>query len=152
MTKILILFYLLTMSVAYSYCQLNIRGDNICLDEKALQVIQNEDKSISYELLTIKEINYPEITVKLAASGDERVVHIDDLSGNLTCEESSTVCKNQKVVIDADCIDSNKDQEHKVQNIYSNEMIEIKTGRIFFKKTRIIPVVCITNLQEYITN
>jgi hypothetical protein len=150
MLKYSILFYLFTISIAYSYCQLNIRGDNICLNEKALEIVQGEDKSISYNLLTIKDIKYPEITVKVENEDNERVVHIDDLSGNLTCEESHSVCKNQKVTILAECLESNEDETHKVRNIYSNDIIEIKTGMIFFKKTRLIPVACIVDINNYI--
>lgn len=150
MLKYSILFYLFTISIAYSYCQLNIRGDNICLNEKALEIVQGEDKSFSYNLLTIKEINFPDITVQADNEREQRVVHIDDLSGNLTCEESSNVCKNQKVIIDSKCIDSNENETHKIRNVYSMDIIEIKTGRFLFKKTRIIPVFCIVDLQNYL--
>lgn len=150
MLKYMILLHLLTISAAYSYCKLNIRGDNICLNENALEIVQGEDKSLSYNLLTIKEINFPEITVQANNERGQRVVHIDDLSGNLTCEESSNVCKNQKVVIDSKCIDSNVDETHKIRNVYSMDMIEIKTGRLLFKKTRVIPVFCIVDLHNYL--
>jgi len=150
MTKYLIFIILLSMNAAYTFCNLNIRGDNICLDEKALEIVQNEDKSLSHNLVTIREINFPNITVDVDGERERRVIHIDDLSGNLTCEESTSVCKNQKVLVESQCINANSDKSYKIENIYSNDMIEIKTGMFFFKKSKVIPVVCVKDIETYL--
>lgn len=148
MNKYFALLLILSTQLAYSYCQLNIRGDNICLNEKALEIVINkEDNSRSYKLLTIKEIMFPDITVKVAGEDEERIVHIDSLSGNLTCEENPIVCRGEKVVIDKDCTGDKKDKEYKVENVFSDEVIEIRKGMIMFKKSKIIPVICIKDLN-----
>lgn len=146
MHKILTILLILSTQAAFSYCQLNIRGDNICLNERALEIVINkEDDSRTYNLVTIKEIDFPNILVSV--DGDSREVHIDSLSGNLTCEENPIVCKGEDVTLDKDCTGDNKDKEYNVENIYSEDMIEIKKGMFFFKKSRLVSTECIKNIN-----
>lgn len=148
MHKYLATLLILMTHLAYSYCQLNIRGDNICLNEKALEIIENkDDNSRTHNIVTIKEINYPEIKVRVNGEREDRMIHIDSLSGNLTCEEMPVVCKGEKVVLYKDCTGDKKDKEFTVENIYSEDIIEIKRGMMFFEKSSLIPVACIKSLN-----
>lgn len=160
---LILLLALSANSTAYaSYCKLNIRGDNICLDEKALlQIIVNKQdsdsdsssseesarepakESVIYKVAKVKDMDYPRVTVEV--EGKKTTVSVDDLVGAQKCHEGDFVCAKDKVALNRTCA-PNDSKEHTVSKVYRNEMIEIETGGFLFIKkatSHIMPVECV---------
>lgn len=154
LTLIFLLALTASATAFASVCKLNIRGENICLEEKALRkitiVTESErlksvaEESVFYKVVKIKKIDYPQVIVE-EDGNNKTTVSVDDLFAIQKCQPGDYICEKDKVLLNRGCGPRGQD-EHKVEVVYSNEMIEIKTGGfLFFKKatSHILPFECV---------
>lgn len=121
-------------------CSLNRYGQELCVGDQALYVVQDENKNSDYKLVEIKNINYNVFTVKqkniqIAASGDE-------LIAKRNCNKyKSDFCVQADVEVKDECLETKKSFE--LKQLFYNDLVLVKQKGLFSNKTEIVKTECI---------
>lgn len=137
--KLFLSFTLILVSnLALGVCQLNIRGEKICEDAKA--VLLGKAPSLA----SVNSINYPNATI--VANGQKLRVSVDELVPAQECLNDKKVCLNDRIKLQNNCEKKGRD-EFKAEGVYGDNLIEVQIqGFIpFFGKSEsfLIPSECV---------
>ena len=141
----MIKYFLICLSLVNIYaetqCRLNIRGEKICLRDKALLERANENNDTALE-------HFNQVRVRsfyghqVEVSGESEPVHIDDLIGTFQCDASDNYCQGSKVIVRAECISDVGRAKVKVLRIYGNEVLEVRSS-VFRGEPKLVSTDCL---------
>lgn len=155
-----LLISLISSTYAISYCKINQYGHNLCKGERALLIIseanrtkmlKSRDLKTIYKVVKLKSLHIqkPFAYYKVPGFKKNKRVHVDQVLGNKLCEESN-FCKEQKVIINKECLslDDKAGKVYRISQVYHDkefleDIVEIKRG-FPFKKTKLINESCLT--------
>src|SRR5690606_4695038 len=116
-------------------CSLNRYGQELCVGDQALYIIQDVNKNYEYKLVQIKNINYNVFTVKqkniqIKASGAELIT-------KRNCDKyQSEFCVKADVKVKDECLETNKSIE--LKQLCYNDLVLEKQKSLFNNKTEIV--------------
>lgn len=108
---------ILSAEISMANCQLNIRGEKICEDAKAVLL------GAAPSLASINSINYPNATI--VANGKKLRVSVDKLVPGQKCLNDKKVCLNDRIKLQNNCEKKGRD-EFKAEGVYGDNLIEVR--------------------------